>query len=154
MKTFVTLLAAAAVLLVNTAVRAADSPALGEPAKAVLEHYVKIQTQLAKDSIKGLDAQASAIAKAVNNDETKTFSPEVAKEAETLGKAKDLAAAREAFKPLSTSLIKFLADNKAGKGAYRQAFCPMANASWLQTGKDIRNPYMGKDMLDCGEFKD
>jgi hypothetical protein len=154
MKAFITLFAAALVLLCNTAVRAADGAALGETAKSVLDHYLKIQTQLTKDSIKGLDAQAAAIAKAVRNDETKTLAPEVAKEADTLAKAKDLAAAREAFKPLSASLIKYLADNKTGKGVYHQAYCPMANASWLQTGKDIRNPYMGKDMLDCGELKD
>jgi hypothetical protein len=29
----------------------------------------------------------------------------------------------------------------------------MANANWLQLGKDIRNPYYGKDMLTCGELK-
>ena len=78
---------------------------------------------------------------------------DVAKQAEALAKAKDLKAAREADKPLSASLIKYLADNKAGKGTYHEAYCPMVKASWLQTGKDIKNPYMGKDMLSCGEFK-
>jgi hypothetical protein len=29
----------------------------------------------------------------------------------------------------------------------------MVKASWLQTEKEIKNPYMGKSMLDCGEFK-
>jgi hypothetical protein len=29
----------------------------------------------------------------------------------------------------------------------------MAGASWLQTGKDLKNPCMGKAMADCGVIK-
>jgi hypothetical protein len=75
------------------------------------------------------------------------------KEAETLAKTADLKEAREAFKPLSASLIKYLAENKAGKGICHETYCPMVKASWLQAGKDIKNPYMGKAMLACGELK-
>jgi len=46
-----------------------------------------------------------------------------------------------------------LADNKAGKGTYHEAYCPMVKASWLQASKDINNPYMGKSMLTCGVLK-
>ena len=148
-----TTLLAAACLLLNTAVRAAENPALMEPVKSVLDHYLMIQTELAKDSVKSLDEHANAIAKSVKGDEMKMLSSDVATQAETLAKAKDLKAAREAFKPLSTSLIKYLADNKAGKGKYHEAYCPMVKASWLQAEKDIKNPYMGKSMLTCGVLK-
>jgi len=127
--------------------------ALMEPVKSVLDHYLAIQNDLAKDSIKGVDEHANAIAKAVKSDDMKMLSPDVAAQAETLAKAKDLKAAREADKPLSASLIKYLKDNKAGKGVYHEAYCPMAKASWLQTEKSIKNPYMGKAMLDCGELR-
>jgi len=137
----------------NTAVRAADEPALMQPVKSVLDHYLMIQTELAKDSVKGLDEHANTIAKAVKGDEMKMLSPEVAKQAEALAKAKDVKAAREAFKPLSASLVKYLADHKAGKGTYHEAYCPMVKANWLQSEKDIRNPYMGKSMLTCGVLK-
>ncbi len=153
MKSLITPLAAALMFLVNTNVRAADSAAVGGPAKSVLDHYLKIQAQLAKDSTKGVGVEAAAIANAVNNDATKALPADVAKQADALANAKDLESARQAFKPLSASLIKYLADNKAGRGVYHEAFCPMANASWLQSGKDIKNPYMGKIMLDCGELK-
>src|SRR5882762_8699344 len=99
-KAITTTLLAAAGLLLNATVRAADEPALMQPVKSVLDHYLMIQTELAKDSVKGLDEHANAIAKAVKGDEMKMLSPDVAKQAETLGKAKDIKAAREAFKPL------------------------------------------------------
>ncbi len=39
-----------------------------------------------------------------------------------------------------------------------EVFCPMAfdnsGASWLQTDKQVRNPYFGARMLDCGEVKE
>ena len=131
----------------------ADESALMQPVKSVYDSYLKIQAELTKDSIKGVDENANAIAKAVRGDEMKMFPADVATQAEALAKAKDLKAAREAFKPLSKSLIKYLADNKAGKATYHEAYCPMVKASWLQTEKDIKNPYMGKEMLTCGEFK-
>lgn len=140
-------------LISNAAVRAAEDPALMEPVKSVYDHYLKIQTELAKDSVKGVDKHANAIVNAVKGDEMKMLSLDVAKKAETLASAKDLKAAREAFKPLSTSLVKYLADNKAGKGIYQEGYCPMVKASWLQKERDIKNPYMGKSMLTCGTLK-
>ena len=126
---------------------------LMQPVKSVYDSYLKIQAELAKDSIKGVDENANAIAKAVRGDEMKMLAPDVAKQADALAKAKNLKAARESFKPLSVSLIKYLADNKAGKGTYHEAYCPMVKSSWLQTEKDIKNPYMGKAMLSCGTLK-
>lgn len=124
-----------------------------EPVKSVYDHYLKIQSELANDSLKGVGEHASAIAKAAKADDMKMLPADVATQAEKVGQAKNLKAAREAFKPLSASLIKYLADNKVPKGTYREASCPMVKASWLQTDKAIKNPYMGKEMLACGEFK-
>src|SRR5437016_13627510 len=89
------ILAAAVGILLNTSVRAAENSALMEPVKSVLDHYLKIQSELAKDSIKGVEEHASAIAKAVKGDDMKMLSPDVAKQAEALAQAKDIKADRE-----------------------------------------------------------
>ena len=130
-----------------------DGSALMEPVKSVYDYYLKIQTELVKDSLKGVSDNAAAIAKAVRGDDMKMLPSEVATQADTLAQAKDLKSAREAFKPLSTSLIKYLSDNKAGKGTYHEVYCPMAKASWLQSGTEIKNPYLGKEMPTCGVLK-
>ena len=125
-----------------------------EPAKSVLDHYLKIQAALAQDSLdESVAGSAAVMAKAIRDDSKKTFSSQVAQQAEALTKAESLAAAREAFKPLSQSLLRYLTESKVPAGYYREAFCPMAKASWLQTGHDIQNPYLGKAMLRCGQFK-
>ncbi|HZQ48216.1 MAG TPA: DUF3347 domain-containing protein [Verrucomicrobiae bacterium] len=132
--------------------RAAD-PALMEPVKSVYDHYLKIQTSLAKDSLTDVSDHAKAMAKAIQGDDMKMFPPEIAAQAGKLAEAGDLKAARKAFKPLSESLIKYLADHKVKSGSFTEAYCSMAEASWLQTGKKISNPYLGKEMLTCGEVK-
>ena len=153
MKTISTTLAATVGLLFATATRATENPALMQPVKSVYDHYLKIQTSLAKDSVKGVDEEAGAIVKAVEGDSMKMLPADVAKQARTLSEAKDLKTARAAFKPLSDSLIKYLGDHKA-KGAYVELYCPMAKAGWLQADRNVKNPYMGSGMLTCGVIKE
>jgi len=151
-KTMSIILTAAASLLLNASAHAADSPALMQPVKSVYDHYLKIQTDLANDSLKGVSDEATAIAKAIQDDEMKMLPAVVGTEAEAVAKASDLKSARAAFKPLSDSLIKYLADHRV-KNAYVEVYCPMAKASWLQVGKDVSNPYLGQEMPTCGEIK-
>lgn len=145
------LLAATSALFAVTGARAADHAVLTEPVKSVYAHYLKIQSALAGDSLAGVEENAKAIAQNVQKD-AKTLPPEVATEAEAVARARDLKSARAAFKSLSDSLIKYLADHQA-QGAYVQVYCPMAQAGWLQIGKDVKNPYYGKEDLTCGEIK-
>ena len=66
--------------------------------------------------------------------------------------AANLAAMREAFKPLSEVVAKMTLPN-----GYAVAFCPMfkGGAPWVQKQGTISNPYFGKgsEMASCGEFK-
>ena len=90
-------------------------------------------------------AEIAAIAKAGDG--------AVATQAEALAKTTNIKAAREAFKPLSSALITALSSQKSLSGQYYEAFCPMANASWIQAGKKIANPYFGASMSGCGEIR-
>ena len=133
--------------------RAADDAAMNEPVKSVYASYLEIQSALAKDSMKGVSENAGAIAKVIKDYKTKTLPAEAGDQAEALAKAKDLKAARATFKPLSDSLIKYLADHKVKSSGYVQFYCPMAKANWLQKGEVVVNPYMGSSMSDCGVVK-
>ena len=129
-----------------------QNAALMEPVKSVFDDYLKIQSALAKDSIDGVAANASAISKAVRGDSMNMLSPEVASHADILANAKDLAAAREAFKSLSKSLIQYLNANNVTH-AYVEVYCPMAKANWLQKDDKIDNPYLGASMRSCGQIQ-
>jgi hypothetical protein len=108
---------------------------------------------LVQDSIAGVPDAARALSKAIAACPNKQLSPKIAQQAEDLAAAKNLTAARQALKPLSESLIQYLKEQKVPAGAFYEAYCPMAKASWLQLDKTVLNPYMGKSMVHCGELK-
>ncbi len=140
-------------LLSNLVLCAGDSPALSPAVNSVYDHYLKIQSELAQDSLKGVSENARAIAQAVRDDKQKALPADVATAAGALAKAADVKSAREAFKPLSQSLIKYLADHKVHSDSFTEVYCSMADASWLQSDTKVHNPYLGKSMPGCGEIK-
>jgi hypothetical protein len=98
---------------------------------------------LARDSLENVSASAKAVAAVVRGDETKSVPAAIAEQAEALAKARNIAGARKAFKPLSGSLIASLKVNTAPAGTYYEVYCPTAKASWLQTDETVKNPYLG-----------
>jgi len=131
---------------VTALVYAADS-GVPAPIQSVMTPYLQIHDALAKDSMDGVSAAASALGKAAQSD--KMFPSELGQEAQTLAQAKDLGTARDAFKPLSETLIKAIGNNH---GTYVEVYCPMAKAHWLQTGTTVSNPYFGASMSTCGSI--
>ena len=62
------------------------------------------------------------------------------------------------FEKVSDAMFGMLrAADLRNAGVYRQ-YCPMAfndkGAYWLSDVTDIKNPYFGKKMLECGEVTD
>jgi len=129
-------------------IRAAES-SLPTPVQLVMTPYIQIHDALAKDSLDGVAAAATNLSKAAQGD--KLFPNEFVQEAQTLAQAKDLDAARAAFKPLSETLIKVMSDNNIKFDPYAEAYCPMVNAHWLQTGTTVSNPF-GASMSHCGSL--
>ena len=136
----------------NEAQLAAVANQLPEPAATVFSKYTRIQLSLANDSLAGLLGRAHAIAMAVKSNASDTFSASVVRQAEELGEAVDMPAARKAFKALSQSLIEYRAKNPQVAALYRRVHCPKADVDWLQPDSVVRNPYLGKVMANCGEF--
>jgi hypothetical protein len=65
---------------------------------------------------------------------------------------------RIAFEPISNAVyIAIKKSELKNAGVYHQ-YCPMAfndkGAYWLSDISDIKNPYFGKKMLECGEVTD
>lgn len=126
-----------------------DSP---DPVQPVLDNYLKIQAALAQDSIQGIPESAAAIAKAVRNDARRTFPQRLARQAERLAEAKDLAEARDAFRRVSPHLITYVKKNHAA--GFYMGYCRMQKMVWLQADSIAANPYMGKAMPRCAWFRE
>jgi hypothetical protein len=74
----------------------------------------------------------------------------IANPAKAVARADDLAGARKAFKTLSVEVVALA---KHTEGCFILT-CPMAQADWVQSTRAVANPYLGKDMLTCGEVKE
>ncbi|MDQ7007372.1 MAG: DUF3347 domain-containing protein [Acidobacteriota bacterium] len=132
-----------------------------------IEHYEAIRLSLLSDSLDGIGEHARAISKrarrlasafdaetaGVADDKSaaiKALLPKLREQADALAGSKDLRSARDAFAPLSESLVSYRDAATGDKPAV--AFCPMAKRSWLQPKGQIGNPYGGTKMPRCGQF--
>src|SRR5205085_5252487 len=106
--------------------------------------YVPIAKALAGDDCKAAQVVAVELAKQADSHGM----PGIVNGARAVAKAKDLAAARAAFKPLCTEVVP-LVDYED----FVVMSCPMAQADWVQAKGPTANPYFGKAMLSCGEAK-
>ena len=106
----------------------------------MLAQYDDIRLALADDSLDGAKSAARALESAATG--------EVAALARDIANASDATSARAAFETLSTTLAQSRSESIA------VAYCSMAKKSWLQSkAEPIANPYLGRSMRPCGEFK-
>lgn len=73
--------------------------------------------------------------------------------------AESIEALRAPFEPISSSMLTIVREfGHDASSNLVEAYCPMAldgtGASWLQVGRDIRNPYFGASMLGCGDVRE
>lgn len=109
--------------------------------KQFLENYEVVRASLASD-----DLPKAKTASELFSSNKEIPSPFAAK----LAMSKTIEDARKAFSDLSGQATK-LVENQRG---YYVMTCPMVkNGEWVQTNRQVENPYMGGAMLKCGSVK-
>ena len=125
-----------------------------ESSNAVYQHYIHLKTALVNSDVKEAQSGAAALKTALSNVGNKKGADLASKIAAT----SDLKQQRNDFDALTAEVEGVIkkAGLKSGK-IYKQ-YCPMAKngdgAYWLASEKEIKNPYYGDDMLNCGEVKE
>ncbi len=122
--------------------------------------YEKIRSLLADDKVEGISKEAERLAKVAeraadrSGDALKEHLKAASRAVRAFKEAKDLPTSRLAFGELSRHIVGVLhAEPTLRRGRYVYK-CPMVKdgyALWVQTAKEVSNPYMGKTMLRCGE---
>jgi hypothetical protein len=127
----------------------------------VVGAYLDAQAALAKDdnaaagaALTSLQAQVDAAKATPGADEASTLAlTAIATETSAALAATEIEPRRTAVKKLSAAVLPYARAHAGGSRTITEAFCPMADASWLQEGGTIANPYYGASMLTCGSFK-
>lgn len=77
----------------------------------------------------------------------------IKKDAEHIRDTSDLEHQRGHFIKLSNNFYSLVNAFKANKTNTYQHYCPMKKATWLSNSKQVRNPYYGDKMIDCGSVR-
>ena len=133
---------------------------------AIIDNYLQIKNALvADDQETAAQAGGKLVGKFEDFDQSNYSSEEQQELADIIEDAKEHAEhiaesaidhQREHFDILSKDVIDMIAITGTNKKLY-QDFCPMYNnnkgAQWLSASKEIKNPYFGSKMMDCGKIQ-
>jgi len=130
----------------------ASKPALNT--RPLVKAYVKLAEPFAADKadagaleklLKEIDGLAKAVAPQVN-EKVQAIRAII----ETM-KDKDLKEQRRLFKEASARIIELVEAYPPPDMTISRFHCPMVKADWLGMSEDVRNPYYGSEMLECGK---
>ena len=127
----------------------------------ILKDYFGIKNALAADNSKAANAAAIrfttdlkivfvADMDAKQKSEWQKYSEKLRYDGDHIGESTAIDHQREHFGNLSANMYAILKVFKTNDATVYQQYCPMEKKSWLSESPDIKNPYLGKKMLDCG----
>ena len=133
-------------------------------AEAILSDYINIKDALVADDTKKAAAVASKLVASFKAFDRTTYTgmeqmelieiiEDAIEHAEHIAKS-ELDHQREHFKTLSKDITDMIAITGTENTLYQQ-FCPMYDkgSSWLSTNKEVKNPYYGSKMPNCGKVQ-
>ena len=123
----------ACVLVLHATAVSLRADELSESDKYFLHGYEKMRSALVADDL----AKANEAAQ------------ELTESGFQVAKGETLGFARDEFTKLSKLAVKIA----AGQTGYYIMHCPVLDKDWVQTSKEVSNPYGGKEMITCGEIK-
>ncbi len=153
----------------NTGEPVNTNPAFKKQLTDVFENYLKMKNAFVATDAQKASEEAKNVEKSIGKvqmellkgeahtawmDELKTLNSEI----KTISNSSDIEEQRLAFSKFNLAFYKSLKMfGLENDTAYFQ-YCPMAfgnkGAYWLSKTKEIRNPYFGDEMLQCGETRE
>lgn len=122
-----------------------------EKLQAIYQSYIKLKDQLVATNYNTAKPAANDLAIALKGFEGCENAATIAHK---IAEAKDIKAQRTAFNDLNVEVIPVFKHAALTSGTIYLQHCPMANngdgADWLSSEKNIRNPYYGDEMMECG----
>ena len=132
--------------------------------QVVLNDYFKLKDALVADDNAKAKEYGATMAKTLSNLDIAKYSDtqkaslkdiveDAIEHAEHIAKS-PIDHQREHFKMLNKDVVDMIAITGTENTLYEQ-FCPMydGGSSWLSMSKDIKNPYYGSKMLNCGKVQ-
>ena len=135
-----------------------NTPAAGsQMSRAIMDPYLKISAALADDRTDEVHAAAGSIvtaATALGAPAMKIDGAALQLAAASEAAPPDIQDVRDKFGTLSEAIDTYMTGlHLTPPDGVKVAYCPMANKPWMQEGATLSNPYYGKEMPTCGNFR-
>lgn len=122
---------------------------------AAYEHYIHLKDALVASNAGEAKTAANALQKSLA---ALSNGKKASDNAARIAASTDLDEQRVVFSDLSNEMKSLVKESKLVSGTLYVEYCPMANnnqgAFWLSNEKQIKNPYFGDSMLQCGSVKE
>ncbi|NEU06767.1 DUF3347 domain-containing protein [Flavihumibacter sp. R14] len=117
--------------------------------------YISLKNALVASNVADAQKSAGILSGALNQIEGCKNTADIA---ERISKSQKLDQQRKDFTLLSDDLIALMKHADIKEGSVYVQYCPMANSGkggyWMASTDEVRNPYYGDEMLNCGEVKE
>lgn len=128
--------------------------AFAQNTNTLLTNYYSVKNALVNSNAKVASEAIMDLQKAINTEKDFKQKAVLNKAVDKLAKAKGLEKQRAVFNEVSTTLWQIVKSaDKLNALVYYQ-YCPMKKAYWLSNEKEIKNPYYGSAMLNCGRVSE
>jgi hypothetical protein len=121
----------------------------------IYDRYIRLKDALINSDSRSASTAATELANALDNIKGCENTTAIVNE---IGKSAGIKEQRIKFVRLNSDIVPMMKNAKLSSGSIFVMYCPMADDGkggyWLSSNKEVRNPYYGKEMIDCGEVKE
>lgn len=124
---------------------------LSQNSNKILTDYLKVKESLVVSDFKATSNSLATFSEHVKAEKSFPKKKELTQQLDKMRKASSLENQRKYFYEVSTLMWEITKDNANVSQPVYYQYCPMAKGYWLSEEKEIKNPYYGTSMLNCGK---
>lgn len=125
--------------------------AFAQNTSALLNDYIKVKDALVNGDGKAATQAINTLHQSLKNEVSFAQKDALLKATDKLSKAGTIEKQRATFNDVSTTMWQLVKKSGKPDQAVHYQYCPMKKAYWLSKEKEIKNPYYGTAMLNCGK---
>jgi copper chaperone CopZ len=129
--------------------------------KVVFDHYFLLKYALVKTDAAMASMKARDLFEAINFVKMESLTMDehmvwmkvyknLVADVKNISETEDIKIQRDFFKSVSKNMYELMKVSKTDSPTYYQ-YCPMVKANWLSKEKEVKNPYYGSKMMNCGK---
>ena len=128
--------------------------AIAQNTDALLGKYIAVKDALITGNSKTVSQELAEFHQAIKDETAFEQKADLLRATEAMLKGATIEKQRAAFNNVSTTMWKLVDTERKDAAPVYYQYCPMKKAYWISNEKEIKNPYYGAAMLNCGSVEE